>query len=112
MPLASWRQNTTSAALPKMYHQLAVLRGTGCSAASRMGAASCNRWSNHSAIAVITRMAVSLFQPGLRLRSLRLGRTFLLGGPPHPAPLLRRRALAGLGVQASTPAREARRRES
>ena len=28
-----------SAALPNTYHQLAVLRGTGCSAASRIGAA-------------------------------------------------------------------------
>ena len=43
IPVAIWRQKTTSAALPKTYHQLAVLRGTGCSAASRIGAASCKR---------------------------------------------------------------------
>ena len=38
-----------SAALPKTYNQLAVFRGTGCSATSRIGAASCKRRSNHSA---------------------------------------------------------------
>ena len=56
---ASWWYVFGSAALPKTYHQLAVLRGTACSAASRIGAASCSRWSNHSAMAAITRMAAS-----------------------------------------------------
>ena len=48
-PVTICSRKTISAALPKTYHQLAVLRGTGCSAASRIGAASCRRWSNHSA---------------------------------------------------------------
>src|SRR5215469_15673575 len=43
-----------------MYHQLAVLRGTGCSTASLIGAASCNRWSNHFPILEIRRTVTSL----------------------------------------------------
>jgi hypothetical protein len=49
MPVTSWSPNAVIAALPKAYAQLAVLRGTGCSNVSRTGAASCRRWSNHSA---------------------------------------------------------------
>ena len=52
----SWRQKTISAALPNTYHQLAVLRGTRCSDTSRMGAASCRRWSNHLEIRKIMRI--------------------------------------------------------
>ena len=60
IPVTSCSMKTTSAALPNTYHQLAVFRGTGCSAASRMGAASCRRRSNHSPIFAIMRMAASL----------------------------------------------------
>jgi hypothetical protein len=62
IPVTSCRRKTVSAALPNTYHQLAVLRGTGCSAASRIGAASCRRWSNHFPIRVIMRMAASPWQ--------------------------------------------------
>src|SRR5258708_30034877 len=70
MPVTSCRRNTTSAALPNTYHQLAVLRGTGCSETSRIGAASCNRRSNHSPTCVIRRRTVASFQGDLRSATL------------------------------------------
>ena len=39
-----------SAALPKTYHQLADLRGTGCAAVSRITPPICSRCSNQSPI--------------------------------------------------------------
>ena len=50
MPVKICRMKSVSAALPKTYHQLADLRGTGCSAASRMAPPICSRWSNQSPI--------------------------------------------------------------
>ncbi len=48
MPVKTCRMKTVSAALPKTYHQLADLRGTGCSVASRIAPPICSRCSNQS----------------------------------------------------------------
>ncbi len=43
MPVKTCRMKMVSAALPKTYHQLADVRGIGCSVASRMAPPSCSR---------------------------------------------------------------------
>src|SRR5271166_980147 len=50
IPVTTCRINSVSAALPKTYHQLADLRGTGWAIVSRMKPPSCNLRSNQSAI--------------------------------------------------------------
>jgi hypothetical protein len=48
IPVTICSISSVNAALPKTYHQLAVLRGTLCSTASLIGPSTCNRCSNQS----------------------------------------------------------------
>src|SRR5271157_1194754 len=50
IPVKTWRIKRVSAALPKTYHQLADLRGTGWVIASRTPPPICNLRSNQSAM--------------------------------------------------------------
>ena len=61
MPVNICRIKTVNAALPKMYHQLADLRGTSWAAVSRMTGPSCNLSPNQRPMLLSLDILFSLY---------------------------------------------------
>src|SRR5215471_11687646 len=61
MPVNTWTMKIVSDALPKTYHQLADLLGTGWPAIARTSCPICNRWLNQSAIFSSLRIRLSFY---------------------------------------------------